>query len=103
MKPIPTPDNTIVNLRKIGGRLELKRTVHGDDAFWVLSAAMIIQRLVTDLEYARREAVSYRTERDDARRDCCRCEADTYDTATPESIASKRGWDCYTREVSDAT
>ncbi len=39
-----------------------------------------------------------RAERDEARRECCRMEAEAYHTATAEHIAKEWGWDCF-REV----
>lgn len=114
MKPIPTSENVPTQLISISYRLEQQRIVHSDDAYWVAAGALVIRNLLDERDEVKAErnhavaALSeqvdrMRVERDEARRDVCHAEADAYHTATAENIAKERGWDCFSKEVSDAT
>lgn len=83
MKPIPTPKNVVQHLRAMHDRLN-DGWANVDDAWWTSEAAAIIERLVRELDNARKD-------RDQARWEVCTHEADTAEDQ--RKYAAQRGWD----------
>jgi hypothetical protein len=62
------------------------------------NATQLIEELRWALEENRREVERLTTERDEARRDCCRAIASNWG-GEPKDIAEREGWDCFKEEA----